>query len=89
MITGVLSLLLRSGGPGGRFNPLGMPAPVKLKKFFISQKVPRTGREIYPLVTAGEDVLWVVGLRPAHPYRVTEKTRNVLVLEYEKCKQEA
>lgn len=87
--TGERSLILRSRWPGARFHPLGMPAPVKLKKFFISQKVPRTGREIYPLVTAGEDVLWVVGLRPAHPYRVTEKTRNVLVLEYEKCKQEA
>jgi hypothetical protein len=35
-----------------------------------------------PLVTVGGAIIWVAGLRIAHPYRVTNKTVQVLCLEY-------
>ena len=74
-------LQLRSRWPGARFYPQGAPGSKKLKEFMIDQKVPRHCRDRLPLIVAGGEVVWVAGKRIAHPYRVTEKTRRVLVLQ--------
>ena len=73
-------LQLRTRWPGARFYPQGAPGNKKLKDFMIDQKVPRRHRDSLPLVVAGSEVIWVAGKRIAHPYRVTEKTVQVLVL---------
>lgn len=78
------SLLLRSRWPGARFHPQGAPGVKKLKDFLIDQKVPRHRRDSYPLVAAGSEVVWVIGKRIAHPYRVTGSTSKVLVLELQR-----
>jgi len=74
-------LLVRSWRPGDRFFPLGMESPKKLQDFFVDEKVPRVQRQRIPLVLSGEDIIWVVGYRIDHRYRVTPATREVLVLE--------
>ena len=74
-------LQLRTRWPGARFYPQGAPGSKKLKDFMIDQKVPLHLRERLPLVAAGCKVIWVAGKRIAHPYRVTDRTRLVLVLE--------
>jgi tRNA(Ile)-lysidine synthase len=74
-------LLVRSWRPGDRFFPLGMGSPKKLQDFFVDEKVPRVQRQRIPLVLSGEDIIWVVGYRIDHRYRVTPATREVLVLE--------
>lgn len=76
------TLFLRTRWPGARFHPQGLEGSKKLKQFFIDQKLDRRLRDSYPLVTAGDEIIWVVGLRIAHPYRVTCETRQVLVLRY-------
>ncbi len=75
-------LVVRKRQPGDRFQPLGMEQPKKLQDFMVDAKIPRSWRDRVPLVCAGEDILWVVGWRIAHPYRVTSKTRQVLRLEF-------
>ena len=75
-------LVLRSRRPGERFHPHGAAGKKKLKDFFIDQKVPLHRRAHYPLVAAGEEIVWGVGLRIAHPYRITGDTEQALVLEY-------
>lgn len=67
--------------PGERFHPQGSAGSKKLKDFLIDQKVPVQRRNTLPLVKAGEEIIWVAGIRVAHPYRVTDKTKRVLVLE--------
>lgn len=75
-------LLLRSRLPGDSFTPLGMGnQTVKLRKFFINVKTPRRARARWPIVCAGNLIVWVAGYRIAHPYRVTETTRRILHLE--------
>ncbi len=74
-------LLVRTRWRGARFYPLGAAGPKRLKKFLIDAKIPRERRDRLPLVTAGEEILWVAGIRIAHPYRVTPDTVRVLVLE--------
>ena len=81
-------LMLRSRWPGARFHPQGAPGAKKLKDFLIDQKVPRHRRDDCLLVTADDEVVWVIGKRIAHPYRVTGKTSQVLVLELQKTRQE-
>ncbi|RPJ46221.1 MAG: tRNA(Ile)-lysidine synthetase, partial [Chloroflexi bacterium] len=67
--------------PGERFAPLGMEGhSLKLSDFWINQKLPRRARPAWPLVAAGDQVIWVPGYRLAHPYRIQPGARRVLYL---------
>ena len=68
--------------PGDRFIPLGMKKSKKLKSFFIDEKIPRAERKLVPLLTTGDgDIIWVYAQRIAETYRVTDATRNILLVE--------
>ncbi len=77
-------LAVRTRWPGARFHPQGSEGGKKLKDFLIDHKIPRHRRDQVFLVTAGSTIVWVVGLRIAHPYRVTGQTKTVLQLEFKK-----
>ncbi len=73
------SLELRARQDGDRFEPLGMDGhETKLSDFFINVKLPQRARDRWPLLCKGERVVWVPGYRPAHPFRITESTRQAL-----------
>jgi tRNA(Ile)-lysidine synthase len=75
-------LRVRTVRAGDRFQPLGMSgASVKLQDFFVNIKLPRRARATWPLLCVGDEIAWVAGLRLAHPFRVTEKTKRVLLLQ--------
>ena len=72
-------LEIRARHPGDRFAPFGMDGhTLKLSDFFINEKLPQRAREAWPLLCSGETVIWVPGYRPAHPFRLTDKTRQVM-----------
>ncbi len=66
---------------GDRIQPLGMRGSQKLSDLFINEHVPRPLRERWPVVAAGEQILWVPGLRMADSVRLVEGTREVLRLK--------
>jgi tRNA(Ile)-lysidine synthase len=73
------ALELRVRQEGDRFEPLGMDGhEMKISDFFINVKLPQRARDRWPLLCMGERVVWVPGYRPAHPFRLTESTRQVL-----------
>jgi tRNA(Ile)-lysidine synthase len=73
------ALELRVRQEGDRFEPLGMDGhEMKLSDFFINVKLPQRARDRWPLLCMGEKVVWVPGYRPAHPFRLTESTRQAL-----------
>jgi tRNA(Ile)-lysidine synthase len=73
------ALELRVRQEGDRFEPLGMDGhEMKLSDFFINVKLPQRVRDRWPLLCMGEKVVWVPGYRPAHPFRLTEATRQAL-----------
>lgn len=74
-------LVIRTRREGDVFQPLGMKGRKKLKDFFIDQKIPRRMRSGIPLLTTGNEVLWVVGVRISERVRITEKTKEVTFLE--------
>lgn len=73
------ALELRVRQEGDRFEPLGMDGhEMKISDFFINAKLPQRARDRWPLLCMGERVVWVPGYRPAHSFRLTEATRQVL-----------
>ncbi len=73
-------LTLRPLLPGDRFWPEGAPGTKKMQDFLVNAKIPRWLRPHLPVVVSGESVIWLPGLRPADPVKVTPDTSKVLEL---------
>jgi len=72
-------LRLRIRRPGDQFAPLGLDGHTqKLSDFFVNVKAPQRARENWPILCAGDEIVWVPGYRPAHNYRLTASTKSVL-----------
>jgi len=56
-------LRVRSWRPGDRFAPAGMAGHQHLKAYFSNQKVELEERARTPLLTCGDEILWVIGRR--------------------------
>lgn len=74
-------LYVRNRRNGDRFNPLGMRGTKKLKDFFIDEKIPKEERDKVPLIVDGEDIVWILGYRISNKYKITEKTKKVIMIE--------
>jgi len=77
-----LPLVARQARRGDRVVPFGGDAAVRVSHVLATAGHPRRARLTWPLVVAqsdaGEDVLWVVGVRRARVAPVTPETRTVL-----------
>lgn len=73
------SFQLRMRQQGDHFAPLGMGGHTqKLSDFFVNEKLPQRARERWPLLCAGDEIIWVPGFRPAHRHRLKNTTGKVL-----------
>ncbi len=80
-----LPLTVRAMQSGERWLPLGLrTGRQKLSDFFVNQKIPRSARATWPLVLSGESVVWVVGLRIAHNWRLTGDEFEIFQLSLER-----
>jgi tRNA(Ile)-lysidine synthase len=77
-------LSVRSRKPGDQFQPLGMNQPKKLGEFMIDAKIPRLWRKRIPIVYSTEQIIWIVGWRIDDRVKVTENTKRVLCLKFER-----
>jgi tRNA(Ile)-lysidine synthase len=72
-------LELRVRRRGDRFEPLGMQGhSLKLSDYLVNEKMPRRARGRWPLLCAGDTVIWVPGYRPAECFKMREHTRRVV-----------
>lgn len=72
---------------GQRFAPLGLQGQHKsLADFFTDRKIPPAVRDRWPIIVDRDsgEILWVCGLRPGHSARITNTTRRVLWLRWER-----
>ena len=76
-------LTARTPKAGDRFQPLGMAGTQLISDFLTNRHLPRTKKEKQPLLLAGDNIVWVVGQRIAHPFRLTPHTQRVLFITYE------
>jgi len=78
----VCPLRIRKRREGDYFYPAGMGGKrKKLQDFFVDEKVPRYERDGVPVVTSGEDIIWVAGYRMDERFKAGEGTKRFLVLE--------
>lgn len=79
-------LTLRHWRPGDRFAPLGMEGRhQKLQDFFSNQKLSRFEKEkVWLLVNGDGEIAWVVGMRIADPFKITQKTTAYLQMRFQK-----
>lgn len=78
VVGGVVTL--RHWSPGDRFQPIGMPAPVRLQDLFVNARVPADERRRRVLASdAGGRIFWVEGLRIGEACRVRPGTGRLLV----------
>lgn len=52
----------------------------KLNRYFIDEKIPAEKRKEIPLLADGSHVVWLIGHRISSYYKVTEKTKNLLII---------
>jgi tRNA(Ile)-lysidine synthase len=81
-----LPLTVRHWKAGDAFHPLGMKGKTqKLQDFFTHQKLNRLEKDrIWVVEAATGEIVWIVGLRIDHYYRVTPQTDGYYVLHFNK-----
>ena len=73
-------IVLRHWQPGDRFQPIGMPAAIKLQDWFTNQKVPRARRrQLIVATTAGGEIFWVEDQRIGERFKLTTATQRRLI----------
>jgi tRNA(Ile)-lysidine synthase len=72
-------LELRGRRRGDRFEPLGMRGHTqKVSDFFVNAKVPSRARGRWPLLCAGDVVVWIPGYRMAERFKIRPETRQAV-----------
>ena len=78
-------LTVRRRQPGDRFQPLGMNNTKRLQDFMVDAKIPSTWRDRVPLVCLPDGIVWVAGWRISERVKVTEATKRVLRISFERA----
>ena len=75
-------LIVRRWEKGDSFNPLGMNKKKKLSDYFIDRKLSIPEKENIWLLCSGQQILWIIGHRIDHRFRVTSRTKEVMQVRW-------
>lgn len=75
-------LFLRNRRAGDRFTPFGMKGSKKIKDYFIDEKINKESRDIIPILTDKNHILWLVGYRTSERYKINRNTEKILKITY-------
>ena len=74
----------RTVAPNDTFIPFGTKREVKVLQFLAKQGVPRPQRDRTGcVITGGNKIVWVPGIRMDERFRITSATKKVIKLQYE------
>lgn len=75
-------VLLRSVAQGDKFQPFGMSGNKLISDLLIDLKINVADKEKVLILTHGDIILWVVGIRAAEQARITGAEHSVILLEW-------
>jgi len=75
-------LLVRSWQDGDWFMPLGMNSRKKISDFFVDEKISLLQKRRIPILESNGDIVWICGKRLDERFKVTDRTRSVVRLEF-------
>jgi tRNA(Ile)-lysidine synthase len=79
------NLILRSRKSGDFFYPSGLLGRKTIKKYFIDKKIERNKRNGIPLLTVGDEVVWIVGYAINQRYLANASTKNIIRVKITLC----
>jgi len=75
-------LKLRHWKTGDIFYPLGMDGKSKkVSKFFKDEKLSRIEKEKTWLLCSGTEIVWIIGIRAAERFKISNTTKNILQID--------
>jgi tRNA(Ile)-lysidine synthase len=75
-------MVVRYWRQGDYFYPLGMSSRKKLSDYFIDMKYSLPEKEKQLILEADGKIVWLIGNRIDNRFRITDKSRKVLVIEF-------
>ena len=72
----------RSWQEGDYFFPLGLKGKKKLSKFFKDEKLSLIQKKEVKILCSGDEIVWVVGMRPDDRFKVNTQTKTILKISY-------
>jgi len=72
--------MIREWKDGDFIQPLGMKGKKKISDILTDSKVPTSRRKSKLVLTYGNDIVWLVGLKVSEKYKITSKTKSILKL---------
>jgi tRNA(Ile)-lysidine synthase len=76
-------LIIRKWQKGDYFQPLGLSGLKKLSDFFIDNKLSLVEKEKVWLLTSNNRIAWVMGHRIDDRFKITERTKQIIMIELE------
>ncbi len=74
-------VLFRAYHEGDRIIPIGMKTHKKVSDLLVDLKIPIIKKKQVMVMTSGEDIVWVVGIRISDKYKCDKNTKSVFYIK--------